>query len=181
MLQTCCNYQLSNKGKGQRQVKRMLRINQLIFLTCQHIHAVKSTHSRCANVQGPKTHMYYSVRRFMMVSKPHLIWETKRDKKTDDYDKGPAKINTEGGIRMAAHSSWNRHGGGWKVRGNSMENQAKTWCFLLTRLSCSISVYMSAGVYLCGFGLQPLREGSDMKWGGTGNGGVWNRFEAKEK
>lgn len=32
-----------------------------------------------------------------MVSEPHLIWETKRDKKTDDYDKGPAKTNTEGG------------------------------------------------------------------------------------
>lgn len=34
--------------------------------------------------------------RFMTVSEHRLIWETKRDKKTDDYDKGRAKTNAEG-------------------------------------------------------------------------------------
>lgn len=70
---------------------------------------------------------------------------------------------------MAAHSSWNRNGGGWKVVLWKIEQNL----MLLTH-SLLLHFCMSACVYLCGFGLQPLREGSDMKCGGRGNGGVWN-------
>lgn len=36
-------------------------------------------------------------------------------------------------------------------------------------------------VCMCGFGLPLLREVEDTRCGGAGNGGVWNRFEAKRK
>lgn len=86
----------------------------------------------------------------MTVSEHHLIWETKRDKKTDDYDKGLAKTNAEGGeIRMAAHGSWNRNGGGWKVRGNySMENQAKPDASY-SLVSPALFLYMCLPVFIC--------------------------------
>lgn len=46
---------------------------------------------------GAKVAHILLTERFMTVSGPRLIWETKRDKKTDDYDRGLAKTNTDGG------------------------------------------------------------------------------------
>lgn len=74
-----------------------------------------------------------------------------------------------GEIRMTAHGSRNRNeGGGWKV----VLWKIKQNLMRLTH-SSPARFCMSACVSLCGFGLQPQREGSDMKCGGTGNGGVW--------
>lgn len=74
-------------------------------------------------LSGAKVTHILHTERFMTVSGPCLIWETKRDNKTDDYDRGLCQDkHGQGKIRMTAYSSWNRNGG--RVE-SSVENQAK--------------------------------------------------------
>lgn len=113
------------KGKHRSKMPRIDRL--CFFFSCMiaSMQLNQPIEDICER-SGAKAAHRLLCKRFMTVSEHRLIWETKRDKKTDDYDEELAKTNMEGGVRMAEHSSWNRNGWGRKVRGNySMENQAK--------------------------------------------------------